>query len=289
MEVLFKGTYERYIDEEDTLGILFIEKKPQQDSIFEYKEVSFLVIKNTTYPLWHVSHFECLGNKAEVHLVDEQTLNRWSSNGTKSRFVEWLFCGKLIYETSEYVTNMRERLHEFPMEERQKKMVVELSKLIRRFEDGKELYHTENYFDSFNHILQALHHQARLALIEHGFYPEVTLWNQVKNIEPETYKLYQELLVGDEVIDKRLELLLIANEFAITSKLKKASAYLLSVMDEKEEPWEISQLMTHPDLREYEIDLEIVMEYLAQRQVVVVTKRETATQGTFEYLYRVKY
>ncbi|KMR35055.1 hypothetical protein EY05_14905, partial [Staphylococcus aureus] len=71
------------------------------------------------------------------------------------------------------------------------------------------------YLDAYNHVVHALHHLARLAIIENGFHPEITVWNQVKQIEPEIFKLYEELLTSEESIEKRLELLFLASDFLI--------------------------------------------------------------------------
>ena len=77
-------------------------------------------------------------------------------------------------------------------EKEQVKKGLEFAKLIRRYTDGRVLFENGHFLDAFNHIVHSLHHLARLEVIEQGFYPEATVWNQVKLIEPEIYKLYKE-------------------------------------------------------------------------------------------------
>ena len=57
-----------------------------------------------------------------------------------------------------------------------------------------------------------------VAVIENGLFPEVTVWSQVKKIDPAIYKLYEELIISDEPLEKRLELLFLASEFFIHNR-----------------------------------------------------------------------
>ncbi len=79
--------------------------------------------------------------------------------------------------------------------------------------DGKLFFDHQQYLDAYNHVIHSLHHLGRLSVIEKGFHPEVTVWNQVKHIEPEIYKLYEELITSEETLDKRLELLFLVSDF----------------------------------------------------------------------------
>ena len=86
-------------------------------------------------------------------------------------------------------------------------MGLEFAKLIRSYVDGKALFENKQFLDAYNHVVHSLHHLARLAVIENGLHPELTVWHQVKQIEPEIYKLYEELVNSEETIEKRLELI----------------------------------------------------------------------------------
>ncbi|MFP3472689.1 hypothetical protein R0J90_21785, partial [Micrococcus sp. SIMBA_144] len=80
-------------------------------------------------------------------------------------------------------------------------------------------------------------------------------WNQVKHIEPEIFKLYTELLSGEDPLDKRLELLLLANDFSLSSKSKNATVHIRKVMNERSNAWSYQELMEEEQLKEYGIDL----------------------------------
>ena len=99
-------------------------------------------------------------------------------------------------------------------------MGLEFAKLIRRYMDGRAFFNNHHYLDAYNHIVHSLHHLARLSVIEKGFHPEVKVWNQVKQIEPEIYKLYDELVNSEEDLGKCLELLFLASDFLIHSRIE---------------------------------------------------------------------
>ncbi|PMY00971.1 hypothetical protein C1Y18_34915, partial [Pseudomonas sp. MPR-R5A] len=90
----------------------------------------------------------------------------------------------------------------------------------------------------------SLHHLARLTIIENGFHPEVTVWNQVRQMEPEIMKLYEELVQSHEPLEKRLELLFLASEFLIHSRTRLGANHLLDILADKE-VWTIQDIIQH--------------------------------------------
>ena len=96
------------------------------------------------------------------------------------------------------MSNLKNKLQEFPVEKRKLIIGLEFAKLIRRYMDGRAYFDHNQLLDAYNHIVHSLHHLGRLSLIEKGFQPEVKVWNQVKQIDPEVYKLYNELVHSEE-------------------------------------------------------------------------------------------
>ena len=123
-------------------------------------------------------------------------------------------------------------------------------------------------------------------MIENGFHPEVTVWHQVKQIEPEIYKLYEELVCSEESMEKRLELLFLASEFLIHKRTTIGTQHLLEVLQEKEY-WSFNDMMVHPELTAYSVDLGILVEYLIEKRILAVVNVETKGQGTFHRYYQV--
>jgi len=262
-----------------------MERRKNQDANTDYFDVVLFVILADSKPEWETKHYEYNGYKVAMHLVNTVQLNDWLLNSSNRRVVDWLMNGKVIFDRNEYMKQFRQQLMEFPIKERQIKIGVEFSKLIRRFTDGKSLYYEGHYLDSYNQIVHALHHLARLSVIEHGFYPEVTVWQQVKKIEPEIHKLYSELVSGNEPIDKKLELLLIANEFELMTKTKLGSAHLLNLMKTKETSWTIQELKDQLAIHDYSLDLSILLEYLVQKGYVDVVMEQTKGKSIFHRKY----
>ena len=81
--------------------------------------------------------------------------------------------------------------------------------------------------DAYHHVVKSLHHLARLAVIENGLFPEVTVWSQVKKIDPAIYKLYEELIMSEEPLEKRLELLFLASEFFIHNRTADGARHIM--------------------------------------------------------------
>ncbi|MCR6105987.1 hypothetical protein HXA34_06710 [Salipaludibacillus agaradhaerens] len=288
MDDRLRQLYQDRTSDDSTLGIIVIEKRAQEDANTDNFDRVLLVILEDSHPAWILKHYEYDSIKVAMHLVNRRQLNSWLLNSSNRRAVDWVLNGKVLFDRNEYLKEFKQRLAEFPIEERQIKIGGEFSKLIRRFTDGKLLYREHHYLDAYNQIIHALHHLARLSVIEHGFYPEVTVWQQVKKIEPKLHKLYSELVTGAESIEKRLELLLIANEFELMTKSKMGSTHLLQLMASKSTPWSIQELKEQLSHHEYTLDLSILVEFLVQKGYIDVVKEDTKGQVIYHRKYTVK-
>lgn len=278
---------EEKINDLTTLGLISIEKEFRNESNLEL-DVVLIKITNEVDGQTGVSHFQ-LGNRSiELQVVDAHKISQILISGQNRLQIDLLLHGTILIEKNSYVTELRKNIVEFPINNRKYKISVEFSKMIRRYSDGKLLFTKGHFLDSFNEILHSLHHLARLSVIEHGLYPEVTVWQQVKHLEPEIYKLYDEMVTGEESLEKRIELLLIAINFAITSKTKLGASHLIEMMQQRDEPWSVEHLLSDPELKECGSDLLVTIHYLVQKGIVDVVKLETEVEGVFHRLYYIK-
>lgn len=280
MESQLRFLYQERSSQSDTLGILLIQKKDRLSPVTDGFDAILLVVTQNIQELWYVNHYHYDDKKVQVITVNKEELNQWLAAGSNRRAVEWIMYGKILFDRNEYISSLKERLEDFPYELRKEKLCIEFGRLIRRYQEGKDLLRSGDSLDAFNQILHALHHWARLSVIENGFHPEVTLWKQVKNIDPEIYKLYDELVMGSEPLNKRIELLLLASEFSLGSKTKLASAHLIEVMSTKKEPWLFQELLLRPEVKEYALDLGILLEHLLKKHVV----EEIFVEGMYQNL-----
>ena len=143
-------------------------------------------------------------------------------------------------------------------------MGLEFSKLVRGYMEGKTFFEQGNYMDAYHHVVKSLHHLARLAVIENGLFPEVTVWSQVKKIDPAIYKLYEELIMSEEPLEKRLELLFLASEFFIHNRTADGARHIMDSWLRKN----YGQFKSYTNMkrsRMYSIDLEVFIEFLIDK------------------------
>lgn len=287
METILRPIYQERASQENTLGILQIEKKERVTTLTDTFDVILLMIVREQETPVYVKHYQYEGKKAALHIVSEQQLREWMLLGSNRKVIEWIYDGKILFDRNEYLEALRVELHDFPFYGRKMKIGLEFAKLIRRYMDGRAFFETGQYLDAYNHIIHSLHHLARLSIIEHGFHPELTVWNQVKQIEPEIFKLYNELVKSEESIEKRLELLFLASEFLIYSRTAVGASHLIELMKEKTQ-WSIDELLNHPEIIYYGVDISILIEYLIEKDFIQTIDLETKSNDLYHRYYKVK-
>ena len=286
MEDILRPIYQERASQSNTLGVLMVEKRQKSSHITDSYDVILLVIvKEADQPLF-IKHYSYNDKKAAMHIITEPLLEEWLLLGSNRKLFEWLDYAKILFDRNEYVSDLKTELREFPFNGRKIKMGLEFAKLIRRYVDGKALFESQQYLDAYNHVVHSLHHLARLAVIENGLHPELTVWHQVKQIEPEIYKLYEELVNSEETLEKRLELLFLASEFLIHSRTNIGAGHLLEVLSHKED-WLFSDIMKEKELSHYSVDMAVLLEYLIEKHLIEVVNIETKGQGVFHRCYRV--
>ncbi|HHY72026.1 MAG TPA: hypothetical protein GX497_02125 [Bacillus bacterium] len=291
MDELLRPLYEVKANDIETLGVLILDKTKTSSLLTEQFDAIMLIIKKcseTEELTYDVDHYNIEDKKIAVFIVQESTLLQWLSEVNHRKYLLWILNGGILFDRNEYIVKLRKGLLEFPTEKRKKKIAIEFAKLIRRYFNGKELYDGKQYLDAYNQMAKALHHLARLSVIEHGFYPELTVWNQVKRIEPEVYALYLELVESNELIEERVQLLLLAIEFAISSRSRIGSSYLIEIMKSKKDSWTISELVNEKELKELSADLGLLMQYLAAKHIVQIDSQEVDGQSIFQMKYEAR-
>lgn len=286
MEDILRPIYQERASQTNTLGVLIIDKKQNEMTVTDtFDTVMLIIVKEAEHPVF-IKHYTYAEKKAALHIVTEQQLRNWILLGNNKRIFEWIYNGRVVFDRNEYIYQLKNELKEFPVNERKQKMALEFAKLIKRYMDGKAFFENKHYLDAYNDIVHSLHHLARLAVIENGFHPEVTVWSQVKQIEPEIYKLYVELVNSDEPIEKRLELLFLASEFLIHSRMRTSTSYILDVLKEKE-AWTFNDLLEKEELLIYAVDLGMLLEYLIDKHLIEVVNVSTKSPGVYHRYYKV--
>ncbi|WLR51281.1 nucleotidyltransferase-like protein [Bacillus tianshenii] len=288
MESILRPIYQERASRKETLAVLLLEKNKPHSSWTDHFDAVLIIIVEESDREWFAKHYEYEGKKAAMHIVTENQLVNWLSGGRNRRVIHWVLNGKVIFERNEYIENLRESLREFPEDVRQKKINTEFAKLVRSYSIGRDLYESKEFFDAYNQMVRSLHHLARLAVMEQGFHPEVTVWNQIKQIEPEIYKLYKELIESGEPLDKRIELLLIASGFAIRARTEEGNRHFLKLLRSKEEPWTFGELIEHEELQDYALDLGVLVEHLVEKGIVAVVNEPTKGKDVYHRTYQYR-
>lgn len=269
MDHLLRPIYQERIEKAKTLGIIQYDIKENESNITDtFDSILLIVVKKAKAPIV-TKHYILGEQKVATHIVTEKMLRKWLQNGSNRKVISWVLFGEILFEREDYLQNLRLQMQTFPYNGRNVKTGIQFAKLIRRYLEGKEQYAKGNYLDAYIHVLSSVHHLGRLSVIDSGGYPEVSIWSQVKEIEPAIYKLYEELVLSEESLPKRLELLFLASEFFIHSRTEDGAAHIIEVM-KAQEYWEIQELHEHPELEFYSKDLEVFVEYLIQNEYIIV-------------------
>lgn len=286
MEQVLRSIYQERASSPDTLGVILVEKRMPGDPVTDTFDAILLIITaNEDIPIY-TKHYTDGQEKAAMHVISEKQLQKWVLVGSKRKVVDWLFYGKVYFDRNEYVEQLKTALHSYPSYGRHIKMGLELSKLVRGYMEGKTYFEQGNHLDAYHHVVQSLHHLARLAVVEEGSFPEVTVWSQVKKIDPSIYKLYEELIMSEEPLEKRLELLFLASEFFIHNRTMDGSRHIRSVMATKQR-WTIQELHENEELEMYSINLEVFIEFLIEKGLIHVIETDSKNDFIFHREYSV--
>ena len=286
MEHILRPIYQERASHPGTLGVILISKRDDAVNMTDtFDAVPLIIVKEADRPIF-TKHYLYGDTKMVMHIVTEKRLRKWLFIGSNRKLVDWIFFGKVLFDRNEFLYKLRSELQGSPFYGRKIKTGIQFSKLIRRYLEGKEFFERGDYLDAYNHVVDSLHHLGRLSVIDSGLYPEVTVWAQVKKIEPAIYKLYEELVMSNETLEKRLELLFLASEFLINARTHDGAQHIVETMLSKS-IWTIQELHEHEELSYYSIDLEVFIEYLIEKGYIMVEPIIAKNETVFHRHYRV--
>jgi hypothetical protein len=212
-------------------------------------------------------------------------LEKWALQGLDGRLAAWLLHAEIIWDKDDFMKQMRQRLQRLPSQLQKRRICEEYSLLLRYFLQAKEFLQQGLSLDAYQSLMLALGAWAKLIVIEAGEHPDAAIWMRVKQLDSSVYKLYEELAASHELLEKRIELLLLPIDFCITSKMKDCSRFVLEIMQTKQGPWLLQELLEHPELVKSRIELPLLMEKLAQRSIVQEITLYTSWEQTGEKAY----
>ncbi|MBO9600098.1 MAG: hypothetical protein J7559_20045 [Cohnella sp.] len=207
-----------------------------------------LVVTQGDCPAPNLFHYIKEGSRIQERWVDRLALEGWIAGGENRSVIQWILRGDIMVDKTMFLEDLRHRLLEFPSELREQLLLLEFSSFLCSYTEAKLCLQEDQLLDGYNSILKALHHWARIVIIEQGAQPEVTVWRQVRQHNVGVYKLYEELTMSGETLKQRIELVLLAAEFSVMSKMSVCCAPLLRIIGGREQSWGVDELSAHPDL-----------------------------------------
>lgn len=279
--------YKDYANDLNTLGILMMEKTEPNSPVTDGFDVILLIIVKDINRTWYVKHYETERKSVAMHVVNEGLLMNWVDTSGYRRAVEWIIYGKVLLDKGEYIYELKNQLRDFPVHKRELRKTIEFGKLVKSYNEARYLFDMGECKDAYSKILYSLHYLARLAVIEQGYYPEVTVWRQLRQIDMEVYKLYEEFIDSQEDMEKRVQLMLIAMDFVISSRAADSVRHLLNIMRTRESAWSYAELKSMPMVEPYSLDLNAIFSYLMDKKIIRSVNEEWKEAGFHERKYTV--
>ncbi|USG64712.1 nucleotidyltransferase-like protein [Brevibacillus ruminantium] len=236
-----------------------------------HERAGYLVIVNSPQDQWGVRQ---LLTKEEIIL--EQQISVWELekgmvHGLDENLVTWILRGEVVWDKNEYLARLRQRLHRLP-ESLQKRMLCrEYSRVLHAFQETRDFLQEGMILDAYHSLFKALYAWAKWIVYHAGEQPESAIWSQVKNLDPSLYKLYEELTINHEELEKRVELILLPLDFFLSSRLKESVRYLIEVMETRTTPWKLSELAEHTSIARYGIETSLLIEKMVQKSLLCET------------------
>ncbi|MFC5704416.1 nucleotidyltransferase-like protein [Cohnella faecalis] len=255
-------------DDENTVALLLITNPFSFQTLIDGMDKLVLVICKTAPAELETEHWMVQDERVQVRRITPERLERWVVGGDHRSVIPWLVGGEILYDRDGYLKDLQARLNDWPALLREQKLLCEFSRFIRTYLQANQDLKDGQILDAYSNILDSLHCWAHIALVEKGMHPELTVWEQMRRVNPGIYKLYEELTTSVETVEKRVQLLLLACEFSVLTQMKSSCALILRVLSSRDEPWTVSALQLHPQLKGLPIDFSLLLQKLVMRGLV---------------------
>ncbi|GAB6992454.1 nucleotidyltransferase-like protein [Paenibacillus pini] len=227
--------------------------------------------------------------RCQVQHINRDSLQRWLIAREKNDLVKCFLEGEIIKDSDNRLAQLRQEYREFVQPLRDQKMFFEFARFLWMYVDAKRHMQDGHIMDAYHSVLDSLKHWASIELIERGIFPEPVVWEQVRSRNTAIHKLYEELTLSTETLEQRVELVLLACEFSVMSKMSQCSNSLMQIMGSRSHPWTINELIHHPELSIVSNELPLVLRKLVNRSLIkeLPVWSEHAGYGAQEICYCV--
>ncbi|MCY9663313.1 nucleotidyltransferase-like protein [Paenibacillus chondroitinus] len=262
------------------ISVMAVDNPKQLPSLTDGFDILLLIVTNDLSLNNHTTNYIRDDSRIQERWVDPSSIEQWVRQGHNRNILHWLLKGEILLDQNTYLEGLRHRILEFPADLREHKLLVEFSLFLRKYLQSKEYILDEHLLDAYNNILEALHHWARIVIIEDGYHPEITVWRQIRAINPGVYKLYEELTMSKETLKQRVQLVLLACEFSVMSKMERCCEAFIQILRENDKAFSSDELQQHGQLIEIKSELPLLLNKLVKKglikEVAVLIDEETS-------------
>ncbi|MCM3786378.1 nucleotidyltransferase-like protein [Neobacillus mesonae] len=226
----------------------------------------------------------------QILYMDWTHLTRCLITGEDRSIIDAFFHGDILWDKEDKIQLQREYVLQFGPKLRKQKVFYEFSQFLRTYLDAKRSIKDGEVIDAYQSVLSSLNHWARIVVIEKGISPERALWTQIRDMDRSVYKLYEELTMSKETLEQRVELILLACEFSVLSKMESCCGLLLDIIRSENRPWSLSELIQLPDLNFIQEEIPFILRKLVYRSIIKETESRvlSTTEGGREIRYSSK-
>lgn len=276
----------KFRDNQQVIGLIALENPKQLPALTDGYDILLLIVTKDLTLNNHIYHYMKCNVRIQERWMDPSSLEHWIRYGHNRNIIHWLFKGEILLDQHTYLEGLRHQTLEFSPHMRDQKLLLEFSSFLSKYLQSKEYLLDDHLLDAYNHILESLRHWARIVVIEEGYHPEVTVWRQIRTINAGVYKLYEELTMSKETLKQRVQLVLLACEFSVMSKMERCCKLLIKILNDREHPWGVDELRIHPELADMELELPLLLNKLTKKSLIkeiAVPKDEELSELELKY------
>ncbi|AIQ20503.1 nucleotidyltransferase-like protein [Paenibacillus sp. FSL L8-0436] len=257
--------------DENVLGAVTLRQKgnaPFQSALLHDFDMVVLMLHEDEEKERTITHTIAGDRRTQSVHVGLSALERAVMAGDNNELLTSLIAGDVIWDPKGILGDMRREIMQFQGPLRERVLFMEFARFLHMYVKSKRYLEANCTMDAYNCVLIALYHWARIEVSEAGFFPDPAVWEQVKSLNTPVHKLYEELTVSTETLDQRVELILLACEFALMSKMSDCCGLLLNILGSRKESWSIKELLQHSGLSQLEAELPLVLRKLVSRSLI---------------------
>ncbi|RKP45794.1 hypothetical protein D7Z26_24895 [Cohnella endophytica] len=273
--------------EEGIISLLLVANPFSYQPLIDGMDRLALIVKKSIGTGKDSEHWMWNDHRILVRRATPELLESWIVSGNPRNVIYWLVQGEVLIDQDNYITGLRSRLMEWSPLLREQKLLSEFSRFVRSYLQAKQDLKDGRELDAYSNILASLHFWAHIVLVEEGMHPELTVWEQMRRVNPGIYKLFEELTTSRETLEQRIQLVLLACEFSILNKMESSCALLIRLIESRDEPWTPPELQQHPDLAGLSLELSVLLQKLVSRGCILEVAK--SAQPSMHGLLELKY